>query len=167
MENNKNENRRDFLKSAGTLMGLGLCGCLVSSILTACDKDEEITAPAKPTGDYPMIKIADFPELANVGGLVKTKNFLDKDGKPKILARAVFIFRIATDKFISLDSLCLHKSADVELKSGELVCSLHSAKFDKNDGKTLDNGFAGETVPPLSIFGNIFDPINGTLKVKV
>lgn len=163
----KDEKRRNFLKTAGGLVGLGICSCVFSSLITACDTDEEIAAPSKPTGDFPVISIADYPALAATGGIVQVV-VIGKDGNPVNSGRALIIYRADSTKFAVLDSLCLHKSQDVNLKpNGDLICSAHAAKFDKADGKTLDNGSAGETVPPLRAVGNTFDSVKNELTIKI
>ena len=168
MENDKvNENRRGFLKSASALMGLGLCGCVVSSILTACDKDEEVDAPSAPTGDYPYLKIAEIPALSAVGGLYKTKNAFDKNGAAVTLSDSVIIFRMETNKFVVLNSVCLHAGAPVNISGGtQLICVAHSAEFNKESGAVLSNGTASG-VPPLTVIGNTYDAASNKLTLKM
>lgn len=160
------ENRREFLVKSAKIAGVTFCGCIMGSLLTACDKDEEITAPPMPTGDFPTIKIADYPVLASVGGFLMLK-LKYKDGTFANSGNNVFIFRIDQNTFATLDTICLHKSAAVNLVGGTLTCDLHAAKFSSTTGAITDLGFAGESFPPLRVFPNTFDAEANELKVKI
>ncbi len=160
------DERRDFILKSAKIAGVTFCGCIMGSLITACDKDEEIAAPPMPTGDFPVIKIADYPALAAPGGFMMTK-LKYKDGSPANSGNNVFIFRIDQSSFATLDTICLHKSAPVNIVGGVLTCDLHAAKFDSATGAITDHGFAGEDFPPLRIFPNEFDAETGELKIKI
>ena len=158
MNSNIDNNKRDFFKKTGSLIGLGLCACLTSSILTACDKDEEVSAPFPETLKY---IITSASPLANAGGLseIKIKNSKGTDV-------SFIIYRADATKFAVLEPICYHRGAGVSLTGGELVCSAHAAKFDKADGHTLSDGSAGVTVPPMKSYAYAFNQSTNELSIN-
>lgn len=159
-----NVNRRSFLK----VVGVGLCGCVTASILAACDKDEEIAAPAIPSPEnYPSVSIADFPALTAVGGIIKTliknsKGVTVNSGNPLILYRA------SDTKFVVLDTTCLHASKEVSISSSGIFCPLHGATFAKETGAVTDPSGAGSGFnQPLKSFKSTFDSIKNTLTIQI
>lgn len=166
MEKTIKDDRRDFLLKSAKIAGVTFCGCILGSLLTACDKDEEIAAPPMPTGDFPTLKIAEYPVLANPGGFMMLK-VRYKDGTVANSGNNVFVMRIDQNTFATLDTLCLHKSAGVSLVGGVLTCDLHAAKFDNTTGAVTDLGFAGESFPPLRVFQNEYDAAENELKIRI
>ncbi len=166
-----NNDRREFLIKSAKIAGIGLCGCVLSSIFTACDNDGETVAPPeqpKPE-NYPLLKISDYPALSSVGGIIMTI-VRDKNNKPVNNGNPLIIFRIEQNKFVVLDSICRHAGAQVLLPSspgGDIYCPAHSAKFSSSDGLLKDKGTASGDVPPLLKYNSVFDPVNNTLTIAI
>ncbi len=165
------DKRREFIITSGKLAGLGICTCLFGSIIAACDKDgETVTAPEQPKPEnYPVLSIASFAALASVGGIVKTM-VMDKTGKPVNGGNPLIIYRMETNKFIVLDSICRHAGYQVDIPSspsGDYVCPAHKAEFDTADGHTTTNGSAGTTVPPLLKYNSIYDSAENKLTIAI
>lgn len=172
MEINKNNNeRREFLIKSAKIAGLSLCGCLLSSIIAACDKDGETVAPPeqpKPE-NYPVLNIADYPVLSSVGGIIMLI-VRDKNNKPVNNGNPLIIIRLEQNKFIVLDSICRHAGALVNIPSSansDIVCPAHNAKFETTNGSVKDKGTASGEVPPLIKYNSIYDPVANTLTIAI
>lgn len=166
-----NNDRREFLIKSAKIAGISLCGCVLSSIIAACDNDGETVAPPeqpKPE-NYPVLKISDYPTLSSVGGMIMII-VRDKNNKPVNNGNPLIIFRIEQNKFVVLDSICRHAGAQVVLPSspgGDIFCPAHSAKFSSSDGLLKDKGSASGDVPPLLKYNSVFDPIENTLTIAI
>jgi nitrite reductase/ring-hydroxylating ferredoxin subunit len=159
-------NRRNFLKSAG----VGLCGCVMASIVSSCDWDEEIEVPSAPNPDeYPSVQISSFPELGQVGGIIK-QPFESQNGNPVNSGNAIIIYRKSESEFVTMDSICNHRGVAVNIPSspdGAITCPLHGAQFSKDDGTITSNGSTDGGFPPIAVFKNSFDSSTGTLLIQV
>jgi nitrite reductase/ring-hydroxylating ferredoxin subunit len=134
MENNKNtEQRRDFLKKAGALIGAGAAITSLSSLIVGC-KDETIPLPPPPPpGSNYQISLASYPSLETVGTIVTCQAILSTDASKMI---KVIVKREDADNFIIIQSGCSHQG-DQELPaavntSGNVVCPRHLAEFSLN-----------------------------------
>jgi len=171
MDQIKNNERREFLIKSAKLAGISLCGCLLGSILTACDKDgETVSPPPQPKPEnYPVLKISDYPALSSVGGILMLV-VKYKDNKPANNGNPLIIIRLEQNKFVVLDSICRHAGAMVVLPSsstGDITCPAHNAKFDSSNGLLKDKGTASGEVPPLIKYNSLYDPIANTLTIAI
>ncbi len=139
--NNIKQNRREFLKKAGFLLGAGVTATSLSSLVVSC-RDETIPLPPPPPpGATYNIKVSDYPNLGVVDSIVKCEAVLSTDPSFKIL---VIVRVLPEDKFLIVSALCSHQS-DQELPSQaneqlHLVCPRHLAEF------SLKTDEAGELV---------------------
>lgn len=171
MSNATNKDRREFLIKSAKIAGISLCGCVLSSIIASCDKDgETVEPPPQPKPEnYPVLKIADYPALANVGGMIMII-VRDKNNKPVNNGNPLIIIRLEQNKFVVLDSICRHAGAQVILPSsasGDLFCPAHQAKFDTATGALKDKGTAAGDVPPLIKYNSVYDPVANTLTIAI
>jgi len=163
MENNKIlENRREFIKKAAYLLGVGIALPAASSIFTACEQDEG-SIPTKPPETVP-IKISDYPELNQVGGTKKVF-FPGKNNDANII-----ITRIDQNNFSVLDSTCTHAGCEIPLASGssnEMKCPCHFVVFSNIDGSVKQNPVSGWSSVPLKKYDSQFDAANNILKLEI
>lgn len=160
MENNNQ--RRDFLKKAGTVVGIGVFASAFGSVITSCERDEIVPAPDPETIDLDMSK---YPQLATVGAM-DIIEIQRKDGSPLKL----FLKRASIDHFIVLEALCRHQVGPLVLPStpeGSLRCVLHSATFNTDTGALINNP-TSDTVPDLIKFRVFeFNRTTNILRIEV
>jgi nitrite reductase/ring-hydroxylating ferredoxin subunit len=124
------QNRREFLKKAGLLLGAGVTATSLSSLIVSC-RDETIPLPPPPPpGASYNINVKDYPNLGVVDSIVKCEAVLSTDSSYKIL---VIVRVLPDDKFLIVSGYCSHQS-DQELPSQanaqlHLVCPRHQAEF--------------------------------------
>ena len=135
-----NENRRDFIRKAGTAIGFGMFAASFSSIIVGCEQDA--INPAPPIQTIP-VDISKYPKLAEIGGMEKV--VLTYSTGDQI---TVIIKRTAQTVFMVFTSVCTHNTAVVDLpsnSSGDFVCPLHGATFSSTDGKVKNKPFSSVT----------------------
>lgn len=111
----ENLNRRDFIKTSFKTIAIGslaLSSLDIKRLLAETSNGSEISAAAK------VIKLSDYPDLANVGGYV-------------VMGKAIVI-RVAQSKFIALNMVCTHKKCDLDYNGSSFECPCHGSTFDRN-----------------------------------
>ncbi|MBM2814200.1 MAG: Rieske protein [Ignavibacteria bacterium] len=143
------EERREFLKSAGALLGAGLAFTSFSSLLCSCENDQYIFNPPPPPTSID-IDLSKYPNLGADGGAVIDNFSYTVEGKTYTLRLA--IARKSSTEYIIVAANCTHQG--VPLNLGEpLVCPLHSAKFNlakDPPGKVAET--AGQKVTDLKTY---------------
>jgi hypothetical protein len=165
-ENKYSEQRRDFLKKAGLLIGAGASVSALSSLIVGCQDETILTPLPKPGAKY-IVDLSKFAVLAAVGGIA-TVTAPQSDDPKNILS--FIIRRFADDKFIVVQSACSHQT-DRELNpvadaDGNTACPRHGAIFSLNidtPGKVIaDKGVA---FAPLKSYAYTYIAPN-TLEIK-
>jgi len=124
--NNHSEQRRDFLKKAGLLLGAGITVTSLSSLIVSCESDIIVPSYTGPV----TVNLSSYSQLATVGGTVKVDSFIDGTKNP-----ASFILRRVADKeYVALEAQCSHIQGEFNLPSPtssnqNLVCQYHAAEF--------------------------------------
>lgn len=146
MENN-NFNRRDFLVKGAKTLAIGALALSSLDVLklVAASKDlkEEYGEIQK------VIKLSDYPSLANVGGYA-------------MITKTVIVIRKSASKFIALNTVCTHKKCDVEYDGNGFECPCHGSTFDKN-GKVTE----GPATKNLKSYKVTFDSAENTLTINI
>lgn len=151
------ENRRKFLKKAGLLLGAGLTLPVLGNLVTSCDSNE---GPLINSKNSLNISVADYPELAVIGGSVKVRSNDFNNGMP------VIVMKIETLTYKTFTSKCTHQGCEVNLPAnGEIFCECHGSIFSDIDGSVLQKPFGGESIAPLPILTNQFNSEKGILTV--
>ncbi len=165
-ENKYSEQRRDFLKKAGFLIGAGASVSALSSLIVGC-KDETILTPLPKPGAKYIVDLSKYSALAAEGGIA-TVSASQSDDTTKVLT--FIVRRFADNKFIVVQSACSHQS-DRELNpvadaDGNTHCPRHAAVFSLNldtPGAVVDG--KGVTSAPLKSYVYTFIAPN-TLEIK-
>jgi len=161
MSENNNQ-RRDFIKKAGTVFTFGAFASSFASVINSCEQDEIVPAPAPETVD---VSLSPYSELANPGGFALVK-VTKKDGT-KI---DVIVKRIDMTTFVVLDTLCRHQGCTVTLPESaneDIICYCHNVTFDMNTGEVKVKPIA-DAVPALikyKVFA--YDATTNVLKIKM
>ena len=126
--NNHSEQRRDFLKKAGMLLGAGVTMTSLSSLIVSCEKD--IVLPAAPSAGTVTISLSSYPVLSEVGGTAKVIGFVDGTTTEV----TYIVRRDSQTDFVALEALCPHAGGDFILPTStssdqNLKCTLHQAEF--------------------------------------
>jgi Rieske Fe-S protein len=142
--------RRDFLTQslltavAGVLAGASIgCG---QDLLT-------VASPVGPTtlGTALTFKLANFPVLANVGGIARVDG---GTGTPLAIART------GASTFVAVSLVCTHQGTTVDIVSGGFKCPNHGATFGADGHWT-----GGQTTTNLVTYPVVYDSAAGTLQV--
>ena len=145
--------RREFIKKAGLLLGAGLSLPVISTFISSCSKNE---GPVNPGGGPLTVKISDYPALSTIGNAVKVTS-ADFNG-----GRAVMIIKTGTAAFLTLSTKCTHMGCEVNLPSGgEIHCPCHGSIYSAADGSVIQ-GPAPAALPKLA---NTYDSGTGILTI--
>ena len=131
-----------------------MLGALGAAVATACgDRDIGGTYPTDPFPTQPLtITIADFPELAVVGGMARV------DGGS---AQPVAIVRTGQSTYEAISLVCPHQGATVDLMAPEAFrCPSHLAEFSVTGAWT-----GGKQTGDLTVLGVTYDASAGTLTI--
>lgn len=145
-----NRTRRDFVWQS-------LLALLASTGVAACG-DGEIGGPTGPVGaqlpgDGLLITIADFPALADVGGIARV------DGNS---ALPIAVTRIGTSSFLAHSMICPHAAyRPITITSFGFQCPNHGAQFAPDGAWT-----GGQRTSALVRYAATFDPGAGTLHIR-
>ena len=136
-------NRRQFLTTAGAA---GLGGLVV---LSGCgDGDLGLVFATLPAGPI-TINVADYPQLATVGTLVKVNG------------EFIAVKRTGTSTFDALSLVCTHQGCGVTITSNtQLDCPCHGSRFDGNGLVVRD-----PADKPLPKFPTSYDAAANTLTI--
>ncbi len=152
--------RRGFLQRSGALLGLGLCGGTLMSLLQACE-NELTKYPDVIAGGGKGIEIDVMaePDLQSVGGAIQRSLGSFNGGKP------VTIIRAEQERFLVLSAVCTHQGCTVAppgTPGGSMVCPCHGAEFSPADGAVLK----GPAEQNLKVFPSSYDAAAGILTLN-
>jgi Rieske Fe-S protein len=133
--------RREFLERTLAFLGVGA--------LIACG-NETITTPAITSF---IVRVADFPSLASVGGIAVVDNG-SRSGEPIAVART------GSTTFLALSLVCPHQGVTVGLYSPGFLCPGHGATFAADGTWT-----GGQPTSNLGRYNLNYDQTNGTLQI--
>jgi nitrite reductase/ring-hydroxylating ferredoxin subunit len=136
-------NRRDFLTNAALLAAATLMAACGNGQIGASGTNNSITGV-----NGTSLKLADYPALANVGGIAT----LTMQGVP------VAIVRTATATYVALSLVCPHQGTTVRVIGSEFRCPNHGATFSSTGAWT-----GGQPTSNLSRISTTFDATAGTL----
>ena len=113
--NEKNINRRDFLKTSIKTIAIGTVALsafdIAGLIARASEKFEESTTEK-------VINLSDYPDLQSIGGYA-------------IISTRVIAIRVSQSKFIVLSLTCTHKHCEVEYNGESFECPCHGSQYSK------------------------------------
>jgi len=132
--------RRTFLVQSGILAAL--------AALSACGAGGDVTAP--PLASNTTINIANYPALANVGGVA----VLTIGGAP------LAIVRTGASSFLALSRVCPHQGGTVQLSGNDFVCPVHGATFNLS-GQWI----GGQRTSSLHSYATSYDAASGILTI--
>ncbi len=109
--------RKEFLTS----IGFGAAGVFIASCIGGCSKS---TVPPSLTNINQTIKLSDYPQLANPGGMIYT------DGV-KVGNSGIIVARNTSGALIAVSQYCTHEGGTVQYdQSGDdFFCPRHGATF--------------------------------------
>lgn len=129
----------------------------VAVFLAACG-DGQIGATAPNVGGSPggtsaglTVRLADFPALANVGGIARV------DGGTGI---PVALVRTTATTFAAFSMVCPHQGTTIDIVSGGFHCPNHGANFSAAGQWT-----GGQSTGNLSSFPTTYDATAGTVTI--
>lgn len=139
--------RRDFL--AGSVMAA------VAAVLTASCGDGQIGA-AGPTGPTTgaaglTIRVADFPALANVGGIARVDG---GKGSP------VAVVRTGAGSFSAFSLVCPHQGTTINITANGFKCPNHGATF-----ASSGSWIGGQPTSSLTALALTYDAAAGTITI--
>jgi len=141
--------RREFLKKAGLLLGVGFTLPIISNVLNSCN------STVNPVGSI-TVKITDYPALSNIGGATSVTNAGFNQG-----AR-VIIVRTSSTTYNTYSGICPHAGCGVDPPSNnQILCNCHGSIFSTSNGSVL-RGPARSGLPLLS---NVFDNTTNILTI--
>src|SRR5665213_1957287 len=131
--------RRQFMiQGAVTTVAIVLAGCGLSN------------GPTSPGSVNLTINIADYPPLANVGGVA----YVDASGNP------LAVVRLDASTFDTFSRIYPHQGGTINTSSGGFTCPVHGARFD-DTGKWV----GGQPTSNLTSYPTTFDAASGTLTI--
>lgn len=150
------EQRRDFLRTASSALGVAACG----AFFVACE-NTTVKNPDNPDSQGVSFVITNDPQLqslttVNASALKNVPNY--NSGFP------ILFIRTSATEIKAYSSACTHQGAIVDetLDSGKIYCSEHGSEFDPLTGNVLQ----GPASRPLDKFTTTFDPQTNTLTLK-
>ncbi len=137
----RRQQRREFLRSAGTLCCTACCSGALGQLLSSCEpRVVKIVGPS--TGDAlqpdaaATLLLSDYPALGSVGGAIKIAIPPFNDG------RRLIIIRKSESEFLVVTALCTHQVCEVNLPAepgANMICPCHGAEFSSSDGGWRDS----------------------------
>jgi Rieske Fe-S protein len=133
-------------------LGRGVLGALSAAVASACgDRDIGGTYPLDPYPTQLVVKLADFPALAAVGGRAR----VDGGSKP------VVVTRTGEKTYEALSLICPHQGATVDLVGASAYrCPSHLAEFSATGAWS-----GGKQTGDLTVLGVTLDEAAGTLTI--
>lgn len=119
----------------------------IAIVLAGCGLNNGPTAP----GSVNLtINIADYPPLANVGGVA----YVDANGNP------LAVVRLDANAFDAFSRICPHQGGTINTSPGGFTCPVHGARFD-------DTGHwvGGQPTTNLTSYPAQFDSAAGSLTI--
>jgi Rieske Fe-S protein len=156
-------NRRNFLKGAGAVLGVGIAYIPMSALLNSCEETETIPVPPPPPpGANFKISIADYPALQTVGGFAVAVDTKDK---------LSFLIKRETDtEFLVCTQICPHQQCEVKIPKSagaDFNCPCHDVGFSAvkaTYGQVTTNPF-GVGVTALQTYTSTYDATANTLTI--
>jgi Rieske Fe-S protein len=153
--NQPNSDRREFLSQA-TLAA-------VAAVLAGCGGGGDDGGPLAPkpgnqepspgtSGGSLTVTIANFPALANVGGIAAVGSLANKP---------VAVVRTGAASYAALSRICTHAGCDVNIQGSGFVCPCHGSRFDATGMAT-----AGPAQNPLQRFNVAVSNNGATLTIS-
>lgn len=142
--------RRDFLTKSFLT---AVAGVLAGSV-TACGQGlwaDNPTAPTGLAGGGTTLQLANFPALANVGGIVRVDG---GTGTPLAVART------GASTFVAVSMVCTHQGTTVNIVNGGFTCPNHGAMFAADGHWT-----GGQVTTNLVTYPVVYDQVTGTLQI--
>lgn len=132
--------RRQFvIQGAVATVAIVLAGCGLSN-----------DGPMAPGSVNLTINIADYPALANVGGVA----YVDASGNP------LAVVRLSTTTFDALSRICPHQGGTINTSAGGFTCPVHGARFDDTGAWA-----GGQPTSNLTTYPTTFDSGTGVLTI--
>jgi cytochrome b6-f complex iron-sulfur subunit len=131
--------RREFvIRGSAVGIAIMLAGCASGS------------GPTAPRNVNLSINVADYPSLADVGGVA----YVDANGSP------LAVVRLDANAFDALSRVCPHQGGTVDTSGGGFTCPVHGARFD-------DTGawVGGQRTSNLTSYQTRFDSTSGVLTI--
>lgn len=128
--------RRSFLTVTGAAAcSWGLAGCMHTNAA-------RVLSPAV-AGGAVQIKVADQPELSNVGGAIKLK--------PAGVNDTILVWRSGPSTFDATSIVCTHMGCEVEVAEGgkSLACPCHGSQY--NADGTVRHGPAERSLKHYAV----------------
>lgn len=135
------------------MLGAGVCGGVLTSILSGCESDV-----LKSSDIAEQFDISEEPALQTVGGAAKRTFGTQNGGRP------VIIVRMTEDDFLVLSSVCTHQACEVNMpgeRHTEILCECHGSVFKTDTGAVLE----GPASAPLRRFDSDYDDDSGKLTI--
>lgn len=117
--------------------------------LAACAGADTTTGPTTSVGA--SIKVSDYPELANVGGVALVT----------IQATPIAIVRTSTTSFLALSRICPHQGQTIQEVSSGFYCPGHGASWNI-DGRWT----GGQPTSNMNSYTTAYDATSGTLTIS-
>lgn len=159
LEEQRNQ-RREFIITALSAVGITLSAGALSATLASCEQD--VVKPQTPTSEKVDFITTDVPILANVGGALKRTIGTN--------LRKVIIVRSDASKFIVFDEKCSHQGCPVNLPEGDystLWCGCHFAEFDLKTGAQVVEPQTAGNRGPLTVIPSSFNSTTGVLTITL
>ncbi len=160
-----NKNRREFLKTTGSVVISGLTFTVLSPLLSSCEKDEKF--PTAPAGSQVAIDLKNYPDLQSFPSIVKIKVM-------QPITTVLIIRRLSETEFFVFTATCPHQGAELNTptdSSGNIHCPQHNVDFwSKNappePGSVVANPL-GVKVGSLRTYNYEFNSTTNILTVKL
>lgn len=120
-----------------------------AAALAACAASD-VTGTSFPSSVAMSIKVADYPTLANVGGVA----LVSASGSP------IAVVRTGTSTFVALSRICPHQGSTVNAVTGGFLCPNHGARFDQNGTWT-----GGQRTSNMRSYATSYDATTGTITI--
>lgn len=159
LEEHRNQ-RREFIITALSAVGITLSAGALSATLASCEQD--VVKPKTPTGEKVDFVTSNVSELANVGGALKRTIGAN--------SRKVVIVRSDASKFIVFDEKCSHQGCPVNLPEGDfstLWCGCHFAEFDLKTGAQVVEPQTAGNRGPLTVIPSSFNSTTEILTITL
>ncbi|HEY3251080.1 MAG TPA: ubiquinol-cytochrome c reductase iron-sulfur subunit [Ignavibacteria bacterium] len=140
--------RRDFIKrsAVGVVLGSAAISGLNLRVFSASAPKKAVVHKS---GEDIVVKLADNPALASVGGTLSVTD-------------DIMLIRMDESRFLAVSTICRHKGCTVELEGDKFVCPCHGSEYTK-EGKVTQ----GPAKADLKTFETMFDAPTGTITIKM
>jgi Rieske Fe-S protein len=109
--------------------------------------------PLLPLGGPVLIKLSDYPALANTGVIVE-------------IPKERTVMRTGPSTFLALSRLCSHQQCDIDIKGDHFECPCHLSQFTATGQVIRGPNIASAPIGPLRSLNVTFDQAAGTLTIE-